>query len=101
VVTGRSVSPLRQVLREIRSAGSASLDDVARAVGVNRDEVDAMVDYWVRRGQLSIEEIGRGCPGGGCGSCSSGDDGAPGCGSPSTGGPVLIGITIPSRRGSD
>jgi hypothetical protein len=100
VVTGGPLSPLRQVLREIRSAGSASLDDVARAVGVSRDEVHAMVDYWVRRGQLSVEEIGRGCASGGCGSCPSGDDGAPGCGSPTTGGPVLLAITIPVGRGS-
>ncbi|MGC9665052.1 FeoC-like transcriptional regulator [Planosporangium sp. 12N6] len=96
-MTGGPVSPLRQVLREIRSAGSVSLDDVARAVGVSRDEVDAMVDYWVRRGRLSVEEIGRGCPSGGCGGCPSGNDGAPGCGTPRSGGPVLLAITIPTR----
>jgi hypothetical protein len=98
MVTG---SPLRRVLREIRSAGSVRLDDVAKAVGVSRDEVDAMVDYWVRRGQLSVEEIGRGCAGGGCGSCPSGNDGAPGCGTPATGGPVLLAITIPTRSTAD
>nr|WP_240943038.1 FeoC-like transcriptional regulator [Planosporangium thailandense] len=88
-------------MREIRSADSVSLDEVARNVGVSRGEVDAMVDYWVRRGQLTVEEIGRGCPGGGCGSCPSGNGDAPGCGSPTTGGPVLLAITIPTRRGPE
>ncbi|MFB9238024.1 FeoC-like transcriptional regulator [Plantactinospora siamensis] len=98
-----SASPLRRVLAEIRAAerGGVSLDDVARRVGVGRDEIDSMVDYWVRKGRLTVEEIGRGCPSGGCGGCSSGKGGSPGCGTPTAGGPVLLGITIARRPGTD
>lgn len=96
------MSPLRRVLAEITAArgGGVSLDDVARRVGVTRDEVDAMVDYWVRRGRLSVEEIGRACPSGGCGGCAMGRNGAPGCGAAARGsGPVLLGITVRRRSG--
>jgi hypothetical protein len=92
------VSVLRQVLTEIRTArGGTSLNDVARRVGVSRDEVDAMVDYWVRRGRLSVEEMGGGCPSAGCKSCASGDGSEPGCGRSGPAGPVLIAVSVRPR----
>lgn len=90
------MSALRQVLTEIRSApGGTGLNDIARRVGVSRDELDAMVDYWVRRGRLSVEEIGGGCPAAGCGGCSAGTaDGSPGCGKPVPAGRLLVGLSV-------
>ncbi|MBL1073561.1 hypothetical protein JK358_04070 [Nocardia sp. 2] len=83
------MSPLRQVLAEITAArGGVRLDDVARRVGVSRAEVDSMVEYWVRRGRLSTEAIGSGCPSDGCGTCPSTGS----CGTAPVG-PVLIAIT--------
>jgi bacterioferritin-associated ferredoxin len=85
-------SPLRQVLAEIRSGRASSIAEVADRVGVSRDEASAMVDHWVRKGRLDVRDLGDACGGGGCGSCSSGHDGAPGCGSgPQR--PVLLAIS--------
>lgn len=84
------MSPLRQVLTEIAGArGGVSLDDVARRVGVSRGEVESMVDYWVRKGRLSAEVVGSGCPTDGCGGCASTDS----CGTGPRQGPVLLAIT--------
>jgi hypothetical protein len=93
---------LRAVLAEIRaSRGDVSLTEVARRVGVSRDEVDAMVDYWVSRGALTSTEIGRTCgPGtsGGCGGCPSASrTGTPGCGTDGPASPVLLAITARPR----
>ncbi|GAB0102082.1 hypothetical protein JMUB6875_10490 [Nocardia sp. JMUB6875] len=83
-----AASPLRRVLAEItESRGDFSLDQIARRVGVSLDEAKAMVDYWVRKGRLSVEQIGSSCPSTGCGgcaqsSCPTGDKG-----------PVLLAIT--------
>lgn len=84
--------PLRQVLAEITAArGNVDLAAIARRVGVSRDEVDSMVAYWVRKGRLAVEEIGSGCPSGGCGGCS-----ATACGGAR--GPVLLAITTRTGR---
>ncbi|GGY16408.1 FeoC-like transcriptional regulator [Streptomyces xanthochromogenes] len=58
------MSTLRQVLAAIESAArtGAGLDSVARSLGLSRAEVDAMAEYWVRKGRLTREEIGGGCP---------------------------------------
>jgi hypothetical protein len=69
------VSVLRAVLAEIRTAadaGEVDLDSVAGRLGIGRDELDAMVDYWVGRGRLSLRELGcrvTDCP---LGSCAAG-----------------------------
>ncbi|MEV6048288.1 FeoC-like transcriptional regulator [Streptomyces xanthochromogenes] len=65
------MSTLRQVLAAIESAArtGAGLDSVARSLGLSRAEVDAMAEYWVRKGRLTREEIGGGCPAAGCGGC--------------------------------
>ncbi|WP_067541797.1 FeoC-like transcriptional regulator [Nocardia crassostreae] len=84
------MSALREVLAQITAArGGVSLDEVARRIGVSRTEVDAMVDYWVRKGRLSAEPVTSGCPSDGCGGCPS--DGA--CATPAKPGPVLVAIT--------
>jgi hypothetical protein len=95
-VTG--ASPLRQVLAEVRASAHrpTTLDEMARRVGVTRDEVESMIDYWVRRGRLTVDRIGRGCAGSGCAGCPSARNGVPGCGTPATGGPVLVAIA-PAR----
>ncbi|MTJ61626.1 hypothetical protein GL305_11705 [Nocardia seriolae] len=88
VSAAATISPLRRVLAEITaSRGDFSLDQLARSVGVSTDEARAMVDYWVRKGRLSVEQIGSGCPATGCGGCTR--SGCP------TGdkGPVLLAIT--------
>jgi hypothetical protein len=93
-----AASPLRRVLAEVRAAADAptTLDGIATRVGVTRAEVESMIDYWARRGRLSVDQIGRGCPGSGCDACPSARSGAPACGSPATGGPVLLAIS-PTR----
>jgi hypothetical protein len=66
------VSPaggLRAVLAAVRGAPpGAGRDDLARRLGLRRDEFDAMVDYWVHRGELAVDRLG-GCPPAGCGGC--------------------------------
>ncbi|MGC1210875.1 MAG: FeoC-like transcriptional regulator [Micromonospora sp.] len=63
------MSVLRDVLRRVRTAAPGrGLDDIARDLGISRDEVDAMVDYWVRRGELVVDELSS-CASGSCGSC--------------------------------
>lgn len=79
----RPASPLRQVLTEVREGRAASLTQLAERVGVSRDEVAAMVDHWVRKGRLTVDDLGGACASGGCGSCSSGRGEAPGCGASS------------------
>ncbi len=62
------MSALRAVLAAVRAAPPGTgLDAVARQLDLSRDEVEAMVDYWVRRGELTVEPL-RSCSGGGCGS---------------------------------
>jgi hypothetical protein len=78
-----TASPLRQVLAEVRAGTATSLTQLAEHVGVSRDEASAMVDHWVRKGRLAVDDLGTACPGGGCGSCSSGDGDRPGCGASS------------------
>jgi hypothetical protein len=61
------VSALRAVLAAVLEARPGTgLDDIARRLELSRDEVEAMVDYWARRGVLSVQRL-RGCPGGACG----------------------------------
>jgi hypothetical protein len=97
---GAGGGALRAVLAEIRAArgGGVSLAEVARRVGISREEAEAMVDYWVARGALGATDIGRGCSSGGCGGCPSGTaDGAPGCSTAGPSGPVLVAITVRPR----
>ncbi|WP_157390814.1 FeoC-like transcriptional regulator [Nocardia terrae] len=83
-------SPLRRVLAEITaSRGDFSLDQVARSVGVSTDEVRAMVDYWARKGRLSVERIDSGCPPAGCGGCAIRSS----CSTTAAKGPGLLAIT--------
>lgn len=72
VVTPGSVGPLRQVLVRIRRArDGVRLDRITAEIGVTPDEVASMVDYWVRRGLLTREEVSSGCPPSGCGGCAA------------------------------
>jgi hypothetical protein len=60
------VSPLRAVLAELQ-AGEVDPVRLARRLDLSRDEVEAMVDYWVRRERLSVRAVG--CPATGCAGC--------------------------------
>ncbi|MFE0107041.1 FeoC-like transcriptional regulator [Streptomyces sp. NPDC059009] len=69
--SGPPPSPLRQVLAEVRATqGSVRPADIAARVGVDPDEAEAMIDFWVRRGELTREEVSGGCPPAGCGGCA-------------------------------
>lgn len=92
------MSALRQILKEITaSRGGVSLDEIARRVGVSREEAEAMVGYWTRKGRLTTDDVAAACPSGGCGSCAQGNDGKPGCGSRADG-PVLLAISVRRRE---
>lgn len=95
-----ATSPLRAVLEALRG-GAGSLSEVTRECGLDRDVVEAAVEHLVRVGAVSARELALGCPGGGCSSCASGVDGAPGCGSPGPSptrtGPVLVALTVRER----
>lgn len=89
-------SPLTSVLAAV-SAGAISRADVAGRTGLARDVADAAIDHLVRMGRLDVQALGTSCPGGACGSCSSGNDGAPGCDTSTTAvpsGPVLLQISL-------
>jgi hypothetical protein len=62
------VTALRAVLAEVL-AGEADLARLAGKLGIGADEVEAMVDYWVRRGRLAVQPLGPACPSRGCATC--------------------------------
>ncbi|MGW2479248.1 FeoC-like transcriptional regulator [Streptomyces sp. NPDC001571] len=90
------MSLLREVLARIESAArtGAGLDAVARSLGLSRGEVDAMAEYWVRKGRLTREEIGGGCPTSGCGGCPVANNG---CGA-NGGRPAPLLVALRPRR---
>lgn len=95
MTSARPTSPLRQVLNEVREGTATSLTQIAERVGVSRDEAAAMVDHWVRKGRLTVDDLGAACPSGGCGSCSSGHGDQPGCGAASPADrPTLLAISF-------
>jgi hypothetical protein len=85
------------VLDAFRS-GARSRTALCQATGLSSDVVDAAIEHLVRMGRLEARQLSTGCPGGGCGTCASGVDGAPGCGAsgPSAqwSGPVLVQLTL-------
>jgi hypothetical protein len=61
------MSPLDRVLAEIRAGvGPVSATMLARRVGIDLDELDAIVGYWIHRGELAVDEV---LPAADCGSC--------------------------------
>jgi hypothetical protein len=57
---------LRQVLEHFeRSQGAVSLPNLARTLGIERETLRAMLDYWVRKGKLreAVDST--------CGTCGS------------------------------
>lgn len=81
------------------AAGAHSRSDIATRTNLDATVVDAALDHLIRMGRLTTEQLGSGCPDGGCGGCSSGKaDGSAGCGAAGPAnarGPVLIKL---SRR---
>jgi FeoC like transcriptional regulator len=88
-------SPLRAVL-DAFATGAHSRAELSRTTGLRPDVVDAAVEHLIRMGRIDASPLTSGCPGGGCGSCPSGVDGAPGCGAgpAKTAGPVLLQLTV-------
>lgn len=88
--------PLRAVLAAF-DTGAGTLHEVAVRTGLDPDVVRAAVDHLVRTGHLAAQQLAVGCPSGGCSSCASGVDAAPGCGAagpaPGRTGPVLVALT--------
>ncbi|MPZ84484.1 MAG: hypothetical protein GEV28_30475 [Actinophytocola sp.] len=82
------MSHLARVLAEIRASTTATgLDELARRLGVSRDDLDALIGYWVHRGELVVDET-IGCTAGSCHGCALA---AGGC-APRRSGPVLVTI---------
>lgn len=86
------MSVLREVLAQVRTAPAGTgLDDIARGLSVSRDELNAMVEYWVRRGELVVDQLSS-CASGYCGGCCLRGQGG-GCRRPAPrSGPVLLAI---------
>jgi hypothetical protein len=64
------MNELDRVLAAIRAAPAATtMEALARHLGVARDDLDAMVGYWVHRGAVVIEEVPW-CASAGCSGCA-------------------------------
>jgi hypothetical protein len=58
---------LRQFLDHIESSpGATSLGSIARELDISVGQVENLLEYWVRKGRLKIQQ-----PAGDCGSCAS------------------------------
>jgi hypothetical protein len=63
-----AASPVHAVLAEL-TAGTPTLDAVARRTGLDVELVEAVVGQLVRLGRVSSSEITLGCPASGCARC--------------------------------
>ncbi|MEN8652567.1 FeoC-like transcriptional regulator [Streptomyces sp. 21So2-11] len=73
------MNPLRDVLAAVETAPAGStLAGIARDLGISRDEVEAIVEYWAGRGRLRVSAMAP-CPPTGCSGCRlrSADSGCP------------------------
>jgi hypothetical protein len=70
-------SPLYAVLNAIEQAdGPISLSRLSRDLSIEPAALQGMVDFWVRKGRLRVQDGGA-CSAGGCGGCKVGPDGCP------------------------
>jgi hypothetical protein len=91
--------PLVAVLAEL-TAGTPTLDDVARRTGLTRDVVEAAVAQLVRMGRVTASTLSTTCPDDGCGGCATGRCGARGQPAPGGRRPVLVALSVnPRARG--
>jgi hypothetical protein len=72
-------SPLYAVLDAIEQAGGPlSLRSLSRDLSIEPAALEGMVDFWVRKGRLRVQDGGaEACSAGGCGGCNAGPDGCP------------------------
>jgi hypothetical protein len=86
--------PLSLVLAEVE-AGTPTIGEMARHIGLDEAVVRAAVDHLVRSGRIEAREIAIGCPPSGCGGCAF----ASGCSqpAPTSGHRGLVTLTL-SRR---
>jgi hypothetical protein len=82
------------VLAEL-TAGTPTLDDVARRTGLARDVVEAAVAQLVRMGRVTSSTLSTTCPDDGCGGCATRGCGAHGRPAPGGRRPVLVALTVP------
>ncbi len=75
-----SAGPLSRVLAEV-AAGTPTLTQMARNLGLDEEVVRAAVEHLVRSGRIESRELSLGCPPSGCGSCAVASGGG-GCGHP-------------------
>ena len=74
---------LRQVLREIESAGRpVSLNDLGLKLGIEQSALEGMIAYWVHKGKLqdyeeALEAVMGACKGGSCGGSCPGPGSCP------------------------
>ncbi len=76
---------LRQVLQELEMAqGPISLEEFSRGLGIDRDALRGMIEFWVRRGRLQNHDEGIAAALATCltGSCSGCRLGPQDCSSP-------------------
>lgn len=74
---------LEQVLREIEaSQGTINLNDLAYKLGLERSALAGMIEFWIRKGRLKVddwelEEFCEMCSGAACGGSYQGPQGCP------------------------
>lgn len=84
-----SPGPLQRVLDAVHD-GVVGRAGLSARTGLSPDLVDASLEQLERMGVLKREELGSGCPDGGCGSCGVRTT----CAAPHSGrGPVLLTLT--------
>ena len=75
---------LQRVLREIEaSQGTVSLNDLAHKLGIERSALAGMIEFWIRKGRLKVDDweeleaICGMCSGAACGGSYPGPQGCP------------------------
>jgi hypothetical protein len=75
---------LRQVLHEVESArGAIRVDEISQRLGIERGVVEDMIQFWVRKGRLQMDEDATmaaapaACATGSCGGSCPGPQGCP------------------------
>jgi hypothetical protein len=74
---------LRQVLEELKTAqGPVNMNELARQLGVDRDVLQSMIEFWVRKGRLQDDDqalvaVLEACTSGDCAGSCPGPQGCP------------------------
>jgi hypothetical protein len=77
------IEMLQRVLREIEaSQGTINLNDLAHKLGVERSALAGMIEFWIRKGRLKVDDwefetVCGTCSGAACGGSYPGPQGCP------------------------